>query len=466
MDDDKATPTSPIAEISAQLESKARAFVKENRLPGLASGIVHGDELVWSSGVGFADIAARRTADAGTLYRIASITKTFTGTAIMQLRDAGALHLDDPAITHLPELRGAESPFGAIETVTLRRMLSHESGMMGEPPGTDWSQPLYQADPAANLARVAEIGIRVPPNTQQKYSNLAYQLLGEVVSRVSGVPYAEYVQTQILTPLGLGSTAFEPVPPANADRRATAYAPRAFSDDLVDSVVSPTIGAEAGLWSCVSDLARWISFQLREDGGAREGAQVLAGSTLKEMHQPRYLGDEAWTEAWGVCWYAIRRDDVVWVQHSGGLHGFITNVCFDPKHRVGAIALINGYGDAREIAMSLAALARDAVLAVPPPIEPPAPIPAEWRGLLGIYANPEYAWLWRLEWRDGKLTFLDPDSPEWHPTLQPTADADVFMVEPGFRESGEPCVLQRRADGRIRSLAVGGETFLRLDPVE
>ena len=457
---------SPVAELSTQLEAKARSFVREHRLPGVSVGVVHRGELVWSSGAGFADIASRRPPDGTTLYRIASITKTFTGTAIMQLRDEGRLHLDDPAVVYLPELHGAASPFGAIETVTIRRMLSHESGLMGDPPGTDWSEPIYEGDPAANLARVAEIGTRVPPSTQQKYSNLAYQLLGEIVARVSGVPYAEYVGAQILAPLGMSSTSFDDLPSDLASRRATGYAPRAFSDHLRESVAAPSVQAEGGLWSCVEDLARWVSFQLREDGGPRTGAQVLAGSTLAEMHRPRYIGDEAWTEAWCIAWYALRRNDVVWVQHSGGLHGFITNVCFDPKERVGAIALVNGVGDAPELAMATASLARDAIRAAPAPIEPPAPIPAEWRDLVGLYADNDFLSLWRLEWRDGKLTFIDAEEPTWRPTLKPAGEPDSFVVEPGVRESGEPCTFERRADGRIRSVTFCSAVLRRIDPVE
>jgi CubicO group peptidase (beta-lactamase class C family) len=85
------------------------------------------------------------------LFRIASITKPFTGTAIMQLRDAGLLDLDDPAVRWLPELRGAVSVLAPIETVTIRRMLSHESGLPSEPPGTDWSVPAYRGDPGQVL---------------------------------------------------------------------------------------------------------------------------------------------------------------------------------------------------------------------------------------------------------------------------------------------------------------------------
>jgi CubicO group peptidase (beta-lactamase class C family) len=457
---------SPVAARAEELEARTRSFVREHHLPGAAVGVVHGAELVWASGAGFADVAARRAAGAETLYRIASITKTFTGTAIMQLRDEGRLHLDDPAVAHLPELRGAQSPFGAIETVTIRRMLSHESGLMGDPPGTDWAVAAYEPSPAANLARVGEIGTGVPPNTQQKYSNLAYQLLGEIVARVSGVPYGDYVRTQILDPLGMGATAFEPLADELGARRATGYAPRWLSDELTEAIAAPRTEAEGGLWSCVADLARWVSFQLREDGGDRGGAQVLAGTTLAEMHRARYLGDDAWTEAWCIAWYAVRRDDVVWVQHSGGLHGFTSNVCFDPRERVGAIALVNGGAEPSNLAMELAGIARDAVRAAPGPIEPPAPLPEAWRDLLGLYTEPGESLLVRLEWRDGKLTFVDPDWPAWRPTLVPGSGPDAFVVEPGVRESGEACTFERTADGRVRAVVLGPTRLRRLDPVE
>ena len=136
---------SPLEDLAPKFEQTVAAFVKDKRLPGAMAGVVHGNELVWSGGYGFADVAARRAPDAATLYRIASITKTFTATAIMQLRDEGKLHLDDPAVAYLPELRDAVSPFGLVETITIRRMLSHESGLVGDPPRTDWTKGLYES---------------------------------------------------------------------------------------------------------------------------------------------------------------------------------------------------------------------------------------------------------------------------------------------------------------------------------
>jgi CubicO group peptidase (beta-lactamase class C family) len=455
----------PIATVADKLEAKAARFVKEKRLPGAAVGVVHEDELAWSAGMGFADVTAGRASDATTLYRIASITKTFTGTAIMQLRDEGRLDLDDPIVVHLPELRDASGSLGPIEPVTIRRALSHESGLMSEPPGTDWALLRYEGLAERNLARAAEIGTRVPPNSQWKYSNLGYQLLGEIVARVSGTPYVEYLRTQILEPLGLSSTAFEPLPDGLLARRAVGYGPRWFSDELEPAPAMPGVWAEGGLWSCVEDLARWLSFQFRVDAGPRAGAQILAGSTLREMHRPRYLVDDAWTEAWAIAWYADRKGDVVWVQHSGGLPGFITNACFDPKERVGAIALLNGVANAEELAMDLAGTARTAVREAAPTIEAPTATREAYRTLLGMYVSIQGGDLIRLEWRDGKLMFVMPDDPVWRPSISPTDDPDVFTVDPGFRPSGEPATFGRTEDGRVRTLFLGGETWSRLDPV-
>jgi CubicO group peptidase (beta-lactamase class C family) len=459
-------PHDAVAELAPRFESAVARFVKEQRLPGAAAGVVVGDRLVWSGGHGFADVTGRRPPDARTLYRIASITKTFTATAVLQLRDEGGLDLDDPVVAHLPELKAAASPFGPIESVTIRRLLSHESGLVGDPPDTDWTQRRYEGDAARNLARASEIGTMVPPNTQQKYSNLGYQLLGEVVARVSGRPYPDQVRTSVLDPLGLASTSFEPLTEELAGRRAVGYDARWMSDELEEARPIPPVFAEGGLWSCVDDLARWIAAQQREDGGDRGGDQVLAGRTLREMHTPRYLGDEAWTEAWCIGWYAARKGDVIWVQHSGGLPGFVTNVCFERSTKVGAIVLLNGDARASDLAMEIGTLALEAARTATTPAEPRATMPPSHRDLLGLYADAEDGLLWRVEWRDGELAVVDPADPEWRPTLEPGDDPDRFVVAPGWRESGEPAVFLRRSDGRVRGIVLGPQSLVRLDPVE
>ena len=114
--------------------------------------------------------------------------------------------------------------------------------------------------------------------------------------------------------------------------------------------------------------------------------------------------------------------------------------------------------------MELGAIAREAVKAAAPTIEPPAKLPEKWR-TLGLYIAPHFGTVMRLEWRDGKLTFIDPADPTWTPTLAPTEEADVFGIEPGFRESGELVRFTRDKDGRVVSVVVAVATMQRLEPV-
>jgi CubicO group peptidase (beta-lactamase class C family) len=464
--------TGPVAGGAEQFNAKLASFVRENRVYGAAAGVVHDGELVWSGGAGFADLAARRPSGPDVLYRIASITKTFTGTAILQLRDAGKLDLDDQVVTWIPELADCASP-ETIGGVTLRRLLSHESGLVSEPPGTDFmaEPPVYQGVVARNLERVGEIFTAVPPNTQVKYCNLGYQLLGEVVSRVSEIPYPQYVAERILTPLEMSSTGFEPLEPALAKRRAVGYSGRAFSDELAVAPAMPPEWAEGGLWSTVADLGRWLSFQLAAHPGPADltgeptDSPVLSAATRREMHKPRYLSDDEWTTAWGISWYAVRKDDVTWVQHSGGLPGFASGACFDRASRVGAIVLVNGSGDAPQLAMALGAQARELAAAAPPELAAPKPTPADLRPLLGLYAPPDLSFMVRVEWRDGKLAVVEGDGPGQVMPLERGREPGTFVAPPGFRLSGELVVFPVGPDGKVTSVLTAGGTLVRLDPV-
>ncbi len=457
----------PVAGGAAEFEAKLATFVKENRIAGAAASVVHRDERAWAGGAGFADIASGRSAEPDTVYRIASITKTITGTAIMQLRDAHALDLDDPAVQWLPELAvsGGGQPIGRV---TIRRLLSHESGLMGDPPGSEWAnkEPRYAGVAAVTLARAEEIFVAIGPNLQPKYSNLGYQLLGEIVRRASGYEdYPSYVRQQILAPLGMADSAFDPVPQALAARSATGYEGRSFSDELDVAAPMTNIWAEGGLWSTVGDLGRWLSFQL-DAYRDQPRESVLSAASRREMHKPRYLSDESWTLAWGISWYAVRKDDVTWVQHSGNVHGFSSGACFDREHGVGAAVLVNGVADARGLAMELAAAARRLAAACVPAVPVAVPTPAQYRPLLGLYVLPVGGGLRRVEWRDGDLAFISPNYPDQAMSLTPSGEPDTFTVGAGFRDSGERVCFQRMPDGQVGSLRFGGGTLLRLGPVD
>ncbi len=189
-------------------------------LPGLSVGIVHDQTLVWTRGFGFADVERKIPATPDTLYRIASITKLFTATSIMQLRDAGKLRLDDSLTTYLPWF-AVKGEHADTPPITVRHLITHTSGLPREaafPYWTDFNFPTWETL-RERLPQQLQV---FATETQWKYSNLAVALAGEVVSAVSGEPYADYVRRHIFDPLGMKATLVN-TPPADHPGLAVGY---------------------------------------------------------------------------------------------------------------------------------------------------------------------------------------------------------------------------------------------------
>ena len=382
-----------------------------------------GDELVWSCG----SRATPTSRPSGpttrtTLFRIASITKTFTATAILQLRDEGKLHLDDPAVAYLPELRDAQSPFGPIETVTIRRMLSHESGLMGDPPGARWFHDVYESSTGGEPRPSGRD--RDPHPAQRAAEVLEHRL--PAARRDRRAPRAAgrtpaYVRERILDPLGMTSSGFAPLPAELAARRAVGYWPRWLSDVFEPAVgLSEFPAAEGGLQSCVEDVARWLSAQFPMEDAPEGHRTVLADATLREMQRPRYLEGDTWEEAWciGVVRGAQGRDRL------GAALGRAARLHHE------RVLPIEGAGGRDRAAERRRAMRRawrwssGCSRSRPPgrrwpPVKLPTALPEGYEQLLGFYGEPTEAILARLEWRDGKLTMLDPSEADWKLVLLP-----------------------------------------------
>ncbi|HZE29597.1 MAG TPA: serine hydrolase domain-containing protein, partial [Gaiellaceae bacterium] len=247
------------------------------RLPSVSAAVFRGDELVWSEAIGLADVEQRIGASSDTQYAIASITKTFTAASVMQLRDAGKLDLEDPLSKHLPE--------ATHETLTLRRMLAHASGLQREPPGEIWESLAFPGEEEL-LAGLVETEQVLPPMAAWHYSNLAYSLLGIVVARLSGMAFRDYVSERLLGPVGLGRTTWGP-----GEHAALPY----FVDPYSDAVQREPVlelggkGGESGLYSTTADLARWGAFLCNPD------ESVLRAASVAEMHDLNVMAEADWT---------------------------------------------------------------------------------------------------------------------------------------------------------------------------
>jgi CubicO group peptidase (beta-lactamase class C family) len=454
-----------IASVAPALEARIGAFRKKHRLPGVAAGLASRDGLRWWHAAGFADLETGRRPDQRTLYRIASISKTITATAVLQLRDEGLLRLDDPAVRHLPELRVGADPHGPIEDVTIRRLLMHTSGLQGEVPWQDLDR-IWMYRPTELLEVLPLARVLTPPETDHKYSNFGFELLGLIVERVAGRPFIERVRASILDPLGMADTIWHPDEEQGV-RKAVGYDARSHDDHppRARDFDSQLATADGGLWSTLDDLGRWIAQQLRSDPSLERGdGQVLRGATLAEMHRPSFMANDDWKEAQGLCWYGTRSGETILVGHSGALWGFMTNISFSPSGKIGAIVLLNGIASASK-------LARELVEAVLPAIrdaddraevQPVAPVPDACREMLGVYRDPEFGADFIVEWRDGKLVLLSDDPEEPAHDLEPTDDPLALSIR-GGRPGGETLIFSRGPDGRIDRCNAGGYPAMRVD---
>lgn len=436
------------------LEGLTATFLEQRGTPGVAAGVVAGDELVWSTGIGVTRIEDGSQPDSRTLFAVASVTKTFTATAVVQLRDDGLLELDDPLVRHIPEFAAVRNPFGPIELVTLRHLLQHSSGLQGEIPNRDpreWTL-LPTNDVVAALDRAA---VAIPPGTAYKYSNLGYRLLGEVVRRVSGDDLWDYLRQAIFEPLGMHDTTSAPA--GELDERAAAgHRPGPAPEPRIPSEVE---GGEGGLWSTVEDLARWTAQQLRTYETLERGpGQVLRGPSLFELQQPTFLAEE-WTLARSLGWFRWWDGEPTLVVHDGHVGGFASSVLFSPDDGVGAIVLTNGSTPApgelgRKLVNAVRPLAGDERMRPRVPVQEPR---REWLDLLGAYRSAD-GWIEaRVEVRDGRPVCVLPDGPVG---LRATDDALCFVALAG-RPVGEAVRFFRDDDGTIAGLNLAGFPLLR-----
>jgi CubicO group peptidase (beta-lactamase class C family) len=444
-----------------RLLAATRTFVGDTRLPGAAAGVVTRDGLVWSTGCGFADLDSGRRPDVDTLFRIASITKLFTAVAILQLRDRGLLRLDDPLVAHLPEFAAVGNPFGPVEDVTIRRLLMHESGLQGEHPYDDprvysWP-PVREALAALDRARVV-----IPPSSQHKYSNLGYDLLGEVVARSGNGDWEDTVRERILTPLGMISTTCEPR--GRLLRRcAVGYVARSYDDRVPPAPpAAPGLIPGAGmLWSTISDLARFTAFALTADARGEADGPVLSPRTLAEMQDCRIVTAGVPAGLQGLGWYAeTGPGGKSWLGHGGAWDGFLSRLVFSPADGVGATVLLNGVAEPDKLAMELGTIAAEVLRERrPEPDAPPVGPPPAAARILGEYEEVGFAERVRVEWRDAAVILII-DKDECY-RLEPTGDPLVWLVH-GGRWSGEPARFLLDESGEVSCANFAGNPLWRV----
>jgi D-alanyl-D-alanine carboxypeptidase len=432
--------------------------VHNREQPGVSIGIVYDQDLIWAKGYGYADVEEKIPATASTAYRIASITKLFTATAILQLRDAGKLQLDDPVAKHLDWFH-LNDAFDDSPVITIRHLLTHTSGLPRELNSLYWDDMNFP-EHTEFIKMFQESSTILPRETELKYSNVAFNVLGEVVASVSGKPYPDYVRENILKPLGMTGT--QVTPPEDMPTLAKGYGsrkpggqPRRMQPFFDKRAMAPS----GNMASTVEDLARFISLQFRED--AVGGAQILKASTLKEMHRVHWLRPN-WESGWGLGWSVVRVDGQVRITHGGSVPGYKTLVSAIPADKFGVIVLTNAEdGDP-------GSYARNAFAIIAPVLKKAAAVTEEvpvadssWTRYVG-----HYEWLdgspLEVMLLNGELTLVDPaeDNPwEGRIRLEPVSEG-VFKMKDGSQK-GELIRFQMDEYGLVTRIIMPGYSLLR-----
>jgi len=313
-----------------------------DRIPGVSAAIVHDQEVLWSNGYGHADLAKESPAATGTIYSICSISKLFTSIAVMQLRDAGKLRLDDPVEKHLPWFKIQKTAPEGPE-ITIEGLLTHASGLPRESEFPYWTAPDYVFPTREQVKeKIASQQTLYPAERYFQYSNLGITLAGEIVAAVSGEPFDQYVKSHILAPLGMSDTTPEIPADQRGNRLAMGYSilTRDGEPKAMPFFQARGIAPAAGFASTAEDLARFASWQFRllEKGGT----EILNANTLREMYRIHWVEPDFET-TWGLGFSVWRRDGKIFVGHGGSCPGFRSSVLFRPEEKVATIFLSNAH---------------------------------------------------------------------------------------------------------------------------
>lgn len=340
-----------IRSIAPELKRLISEHGKAKNIPGIAYGIVVDNELIVSSATGFMNLENESLASPKSTFRIASMTKSFTATAIMKLRDEGKLSLSDPASKHIPEMAALEYLTEDSPAITIQNLLTMTAGFPEDNPWGD--RQLDESNEMLMNLMSGGVSFSNAVSFEFEYSNTGYALLGNIVSRIAGIPYQEYITNSILKPLGMDQTywEYEHVP---KDQLAIGYRWEDEQWKPEPLLHDGSYGAMGGLITTIEDFGKYVSFHLSAwppRNGEDKGP--IKRSSLREMQTPQlarlnangidYNGNDCATISGYGFGLGITKDckGIKRVSHGGALPGFGSNYVFFPEYGVGIMAFCN-----------------------------------------------------------------------------------------------------------------------------
>lgn len=344
-----------ISQLFPAVDSMYRGFAEKNHFPAIAFGIVADGKLVYKNAYGHTDIDKKTVASTASLFRIASMTKSFTAMAILSLRDAGKLHLDDPVSKYIPEMGGQKYPTLDAAPITIRHLLTHGGGFPEDNPWGD--RQLADSDKELMDFLKNSITFSNPPGQEYEYSNLGFALLGKIITTASGIPYQEYIRKHIWQPLGMHHSEWEYTKIA-PDKLAHGY--RWLNEKWNEEALLPDTpdgswGAMGSMITSIDEFANYMALHLNAwPPSNAEESGPLKRSSVREMHYPwringfnpsfRYPDGRTCgtisAYGYGLGWMQDC-EGREYIAHSGGLPGFGSQWRILPDYGIGVVAFAN-----------------------------------------------------------------------------------------------------------------------------
>lgn len=349
--------------LGAYLDWMIGAEMKKANVAGLSIAIIDDQKIVWAEGYGFADTAGVPTTP-DTLYRVGSISKLLTATEVMQEVDHGNIALDGTLASQLPGF-SIRSRFTDAKPITVRALLAHHSGLP-----SDYLKGMWTTSPvdlATLLNLLHEESLATAPQSEYKYSNLDYSLLGRLIEVRSSKPFALAIQQDLLEPLGMTKSSFAPT------AQSVAAMAKGYTEGKQVTAIELRDSPAGSLVSNTTDLARFISFVLA-DGRTANGKQLLQPSTLHTMFTPQFPAlplDFGHNIGLGWMIDGVRAPGlgpIAW--HTGKYPGYFSALMIAPEHKLGVVILTNGQaaqGFAVQVGNKALQLALAAKLGIPVP---------------------------------------------------------------------------------------------------
>lgn len=326
--------------LGKKVDSLLTPYVEElrersNNTAGLAIGITQGDTIIYARTFGYANIEQGVEADFNTLFHIASLSKPFTAAAVVKLVEQKKLRLSDPIKTYIPEfkMKGA-----SVDEITIKQILTHTSGIPRHISSGDWENPTYGPNALAkNLINAQNFELDFKPGSQFNYSNSAYDILGIVVERASGMPFDEYIKKHLLKPSGMTSSEYlkprDSLPrnwaaPYSYGLETQSWAPYPYSENYMPS---------SGLQTTLLDMCRWG--MLYHNNGKFNNASVISEQQFSLLSTPHF--DTPWGDKIGLSWFLQSYLERPIIMHTGSDTGFESLMYIYPEDDISIVVMAN-----------------------------------------------------------------------------------------------------------------------------